>query len=139
MRERRAEVRHAPPYHEAADRTGRSADPDPAGQRAQEEILGHECSPSACGPSRTLESIGTGSPVGCNPPGVSESFGASLTFRSITPVTLVRLVRLIVPRAGMIRHRLAERVVAVIVRMLIDRERARHMRTEQGDELRGRA
>ena len=41
----------------------------------------------------------------------------------------------LVPHAGTDRHRLSERIVVMIVRMLVDRERARHLRTEQGDEL----
>ena len=41
MRERRAEVGHAPPHHEAADRTGRDRHSDPSCERTQKEVLHH--------------------------------------------------------------------------------------------------
>ena len=45
MGKRRAEIRHAPPHHEAPDRTGRERRPDPAAERAQKEVLHHGCWP----------------------------------------------------------------------------------------------
>ena len=44
--ERVAEVGHAPPHHEAAERAGDRGDPDAAEERAQQEIIEHGAGPA---------------------------------------------------------------------------------------------
>ena len=61
--ERRTEVGHASPHHETADRTCRQCHPDAAGQRTQEEILGHGRASRASGPGRSLDSVRPGATV----------------------------------------------------------------------------
>ena len=62
MRERCSEIRHAPPDHETADRSGRQRYPDPARQCAQKEILHQWRLPDSCDPSVSLGSVRTALP-----------------------------------------------------------------------------
>ena len=62
MRQRGAEIRHPPPHHETPDGPGGKRRPDPAAQRAQNEIFHHGCRSGAGDPSDAPGSIESGSP-----------------------------------------------------------------------------
>ena len=62
MRERGAEIRHAPPHHETPDRSSGERRPDAAAQRTQQEVFHHGCRLSVPDSSAEPASIGSGSP-----------------------------------------------------------------------------
>ena len=62
MGKRGAEIRHAPPHHKTPDRPRGKRRPDPAAQRAQNEIFHHECRSGARDSPDAPGSIESGSP-----------------------------------------------------------------------------